>query len=169
MKNQKNMQNNITTELMENNKIGLGDLLNEILIKMQYEIKDLALMESLNDIKLERTQGLKLIYPKQEIVYSIPKVNAQELLEKVNEREKLFAKFWDMYNRKVGTKDCKSKFLKLTDKEVEEIFTTLPHYLKATPDVKFRKHPITYLNQRTWEDEEYLPRKIEVKLNPFRF
>ena len=154
---------------MENNKIGLGDLLNEVLSKMQYEIKDLALMESLNDTKLERTQGLKLIYPKQEVVYSIPKVNAQELLEKVNLREKEFDKFWDLYNKKTGTKDAKTKFLKLTDKEVEAIFKTLPFYLKSTPDIKFRKHPTTYLNQRTWEDEEYLPKVIKTKENPFKF
>jgi hypothetical protein len=154
---------------MENNKIGLGDLLNEILGKLQFEIKDLALMESLNDTKLERTEGLKLIYPKQEVVYSIPKVSAQEILEKVNQREEDFKKFWEMYNKKAGTKDARTKFLKLSDKEVEQIFKTLPYYLKSTPDIKFRKHPITYLNQRTWEDEEYMPRKIEVKVNPFRF
>lgn len=154
---------------MENNKIGLGDLLNEILGKLQFEIKDLALMESLNDTKLERTEGLKLIYPKQEIVYSIPKVSAQEILEKVNQREEDFKKFWEMYNKKAGTKDARTKFLKLSDKEVEQIFKTLPYYLKSTPDLKFRKLPTSYLNQRTWEDEEYLPRKIEVKVNPFRF
>jgi hypothetical protein len=154
---------------MENNKIGLGDLLNEILGKLQFEIKDLALMESLNDTKLERTEGLKLIYPKQEIVYSIPKVSAQDILEKVNQREEDFKKFWEMYNKKAGTKDARTKFLKLSDKEVEEIFKTLPYYLKSTPDLKFRKLPTSYLNQRTWEDEEYLPRKIEVKVNPFRF
>jgi hypothetical protein len=154
---------------MENNKIGLGDLLNEILGKLQFEIKDLALMESLNDTKLERTEGLKLIYPKQEVVYSIPKVSAQEILEKVNQREEDFKKFWEMYNKKAGTKDAKTKFLKLSDKEVEQIFKTLPYYLKSTPDLKFRKLPTSYLNQRTWEDEEYLPRKIEVKVNPFRF
>ena len=154
---------------MENNKIGLGDLLNEILGKLQFEIKDLALMESLNDTKLERTEGLKLIYPKQEVVYSIPKVSAQEILEKVNQREEDFKKFWDMYNKKAGTKDAKTKFLKLSDKEVEQIFKTLPYYLKSTPDLKFRKLPTSYLNQRTWEDEEYMPRKIEVKVNPFRF
>ena len=154
---------------MENNKIGLGDLLNEILGKLQFEIKDLALMESLNDTKLERTEGLKLIYPKQEIVYSIPKVSAQEILEKVNQREEDFKKFWEMYNKKAGTKDARTKFLKLSDKEVEQIFKTLPYYLKSTPDLKFRKLPTSYLNQRTWEDEEYLPRKIEVKVNPFKF
>ncbi len=151
------------------NKIGLGDLLNEVLSKMQLEIKDLALMVSLNDTKLERTEGLKLIYPKQEVVYSIPKVNAQELLEKVNAKEELFNKFWEMYNKKVGTKDAKIKFLKLSDKDIEAIFKTLPHYIRSTPDVKFRKHPLTYINQRTWEDEEYIPRTIEVKVNPFRF
>jgi hypothetical protein len=154
---------------MENNKIGLGDLLNEILGKLQFEIKDLALMESLNDTKLERTEGLKLIYPKQEVVYSIPKVSAQDILKKVNQREEEFKKFWEMYNKKAGTKDARTKFLKLSDKEVEQIFKTLPYYLKSTPDLKFRKLPTSYLNQRTWEDEEYMPRKIEVKVNPFRF
>ena len=78
---------------MENYKIGLGDLLNEILGKLQFEIKDLTLIESLNDTKLERTEGLKLIYPKQEVVYSIPKVSAQEILEKVELKEELFIKF----------------------------------------------------------------------------
>jgi hypothetical protein len=46
---------------------------------------------------------------------------------------------------------------------------TLPHDIKYTPDVKFRKDPITYLNQRTWEDEIYLPRIIQTKENPFKF
>ena len=109
---------------MENNKIGLGDLLNEILGKLQFEIKDLALMESLNDTKLERTEGLKLIYPKQEVVYSIPKVSAQDILEKVELKEELFTKFWDMYNKKTGTKDAKIKFLKLSDKDIDNIFKT---------------------------------------------
>jgi hypothetical protein len=126
-------------------------------------------MESLNDTKLERTEGLKLIYPKQEVVYSIPKVSAQDILKKVNQREEEFKKFWEMYNKKAGTKDARTKFLKLSDKEVEQIFKTLPYYLKSTPDLKFRKLPTSYLNQRTWEDEEYMPRKIEVKVNPFRF
>jgi hypothetical protein len=46
-------------------------------------------------------------------------------------------------------------------KEIDKIFETLPFYLKSTPDIKFRKNPTTYLNQRTWEDEGYMPRKIE--------
>jgi len=154
---------------MENNKIGLGSLLNEILGKLQFEIKDIDLLDSLNDFKLERTEGLKLIYPKQEIVYNIPKVSAQDILNKVNEREEEFKKFWDMYNKKAGTKDAKTKFLKLSDKEVSEIFRTLPYYLKSTPDLKYRKLPLSYINQRVWEDEEYMPRKIEVKVNPYRF
>lgn len=155
---------------MENNKIGLGSFLNEMLSKLQLEIKDLALLESLDNTVLNRTDGLKLLYPKDvKVEYDIPKVNAQEILEKVNKKEELFEKFWNIYNKKTGGKDAKAKFLKLTDKEIDQILNTLPHYVKSTPDVKFRKHPLTYLNQRTWEDEEYLPRKVEAKVNPFRF
>jgi hypothetical protein len=29
----------------------------------------------------------------------------------------------------------------------------VPKYVKDTPDIKFRKNPSTYLNQKTWLDE----------------
>ena len=35
----------------------------------------------------------------------------------------------------------------------EKIFETLPAYIRSTPDVQFRKDPLTYLNGKCWEDE----------------
>lgn len=64
-----------------------------------------------------------------------------------------FSEFWNLYNKKTGRKDCEKKWNKLKDSEREEIIKTLPTYIKSTPDIQFRKNPITYLNQRTWEDE----------------
>jgi hypothetical protein len=64
-----------------------------------------------------------------------------------------FSEFWNLYNKKTGRKDCEKKWNKLKDSEREEIIKTLPTYVKSTPDIQFRKNPITYLNQRTWEDE----------------
>lgn len=64
-----------------------------------------------------------------------------------------FEKFWNLYDKKVGTSDCKKKFEKLSKLEKEKIFETLPLYIKSTPEKKFRKNPKTYLNGSHWEDE----------------
>lgn len=75
-----------------------------------------------------------------------------------------------MYDKKTGASKCKPRFMKLTLKEINHIFETLPYYIKFTPDVKFRKDPFTYLNQRTWEDEIYLPKVNQVRTtNVFKF
>lgn len=67
-----------------------------------------------------------------------------------------FNKFWDLYDKKVGKKDCLKKWNKLNDTDKEKIFETLPEYIKATPDKKYRKNPLTYLNGECWEDEEII-------------
>lgn len=64
-----------------------------------------------------------------------------------------FDQFWDLYDRKIDKARCLKIWKKLTDQDREEIFKTLPAYLKANPDLKFRKHPKTYLSGRNWEDE----------------
>jgi len=64
-----------------------------------------------------------------------------------------FQKFWDRYDKKTDSHKCKLKWKKLSAKEKEMIFKTLPLYISSTPDKTFRKNPLTYLNSRTWEDE----------------
>lgn len=153
---------------MKTKQLGLGDFLQDLLGKFHYAIKDQELMDSLNETKLSATEGLELIYhiDKKIQLPQIPQVNAQEILKEVNLKEELFNKFWDSYNKKVGTKDAKAKFLKLSMEDIKKIFNTLPYYLKSTPDVKFRKHPVTYLNQRTWEDEGYIQQAQQVINRP---
>jgi hypothetical protein len=41
----------------------------------------------------------------------------------------------------------------LKPEEREAIRYTLPAYLTATPDKAYRKHPATYLNNKSWLDE----------------
>lgn len=81
------------------------------------------------------------------------KEKEEEKLKKKKEKELLFDKFWEMYGKKDGKKYCVSKFIKLSDEQIETIFKTLPNYIKSTPDVKFRKNPLTYLNGEHWNDE----------------
>ena len=63
-----------------------------------------------------------------------------------------FIEFWDLYAKKKDTAKCKSKFEKLSNTDVDKIFEVLPLYIESTPDVKFRKHPSTWLNNKCWLD-----------------
>jgi len=157
---------------MRNKMLGLGDFFQEVLSNMNLVIRDEELLASLNQTKLTATPGLQILYTKTKELepLGIPMVNSQDILEDVEKKEAKFLEFWNKYNKKTGQIKAKPRFLKLTWKEIDAIFATLPHYLKATPDVKFRKDPFTYLNQRTWEDEMYLPKAQEAKKNiVFRF
>ena len=64
-----------------------------------------------------------------------------------------FLEFWELYNKSRNKKGTYKKWQKLTDLEKKEIMLTLPEYIEATPDKKFRKDPSTYINQKSWKDE----------------
>ncbi len=69
------------------------------------------------------------------------------------EKERLFEIFWKIYDKPVSKKPAKDKFLKLKIEECLKCVETVPLYVKATPDKKFRKHVSTWLNQECWNDE----------------
>jgi hypothetical protein len=73
--------------------------------------------------------------------------------EKEKEEDVDFLVFWDMYGKKADKAICMNKWEKLSLKEKKQILLHVPKYVKATPDIKFRKNPSTYLNQKTWLDE----------------
>jgi len=81
-----------------------------------------------------------------------PKISKDKIKEvKVSEEE--FDRFWNLYAKKVGREKALDKFGKLKEEERLKIFETLPAYIEATPDLKFRKDPSTYLNNKSWNDE----------------
>jgi hypothetical protein len=57
-----------------------------------------------------------------------------------------------MYGKSSDKKKCKDKFILLSDSEIDLIFETLPIYLLKTPDVQYRKNPLTYINGKCWND-----------------
>ena len=64
-----------------------------------------------------------------------------------------FSVFWDMYDKKIGKDKCSSKWDKLTRQEKEDAIRYIPDYKDAQPDKQFRQHPLTYLNNKKWNDE----------------
>ncbi len=89
-------------------------------------------------------------------------INSEESTQKEKKEKKEinkesddeFDRFWNLYDYKKGDKTkVKKKFLSLSMADREKIFETLPLYVESTPDKQYRKHPQTYLNNRSWEDE----------------
>lgn len=64
-----------------------------------------------------------------------------------------FLDWWKIYDLQVNRKDCLRKWLKLTDEEKKACMAYTPAYVEATPEKHFRKRPLTFLNQKSWNDE----------------
>lgn len=75
-----------------------------------------------------------------------------------------FSVFWDLYNKKVGDKSkVQKKWNNLKDIDRTKIMDTLPAFLKLIPDKQFQPFPMTYLNNRRWEDDLTMPKTSEEK------
>ena len=71
---------------------------------------------------------------------------------------KTFNEFWILYNKKIDKKKVEAKWSKLKESDKKMILLKLPAYIKATPDIKYRKNALTYLNGESWNDEiEFKP------------
>ncbi len=65
-----------------------------------------------------------------------------------------FDDFWNAYDyKKGGVTKPKAKWDSLSDTDKELIMAHIPDYVVSTPIKKFRKHPMTYLNNEGWLDE----------------
>ena len=75
-------------------------------------------------------------------------------LNKSNDRlEQDFDTWWNLYDKKIGKAKTLQKWQRLTDEERNKCLEVVKDYVKATPDEKYRKHPLTYLNGSHWEDQ----------------
>lgn len=74
-------------------------------------------------------------------------------LEKEEYINNSFAQFWESYDKKVGRDKAFKKWRTLSNEERTDILEYVPGYVATTPDKKFRKDPVTFLNNRSWEDE----------------
>ncbi len=72
----------------------------------------------------------------------------------INEYNIEFDIFWNLYDKKVGKKEkVKSKWDKLTKEIQQKIIDYIPKYIESQPDKQYRKHPETFLNNESWNDE----------------
>jgi len=72
----------------------------------------------------------------------------------------MFNQFWDLYDKKVNSGKVKKKFFTLINKEIvdfQNLMIAVNSYVISKPDKQFRKDPMTYLNNESWNDEIILP------------
>ncbi len=64
-----------------------------------------------------------------------------------------FENVWALYGKKGNKKTSKSRWNKLPLKSKRRAIIHIPEYVKATPDIQYRKNLETYINQEVWNDE----------------
>jgi hypothetical protein len=105
-------------------------------------------------IRIEKVDGAKFII---RVLRHQPKVETGKVVAKNNTQTDetcfSFNEFWAMYDRKVERRKCEMRYAKISEKDRAKIKSVLPAYIAATPDLKFRKYPATWLNNRGWEDD----------------
>lgn len=96
-------------------------------------------------------------------IVCIDKPNNNITIEQINNIYS-FDEFWKTYNKSTDKKKCSDKFYKLSVEDLEGIKLNLPKYILSTPDVQYRKNPLTWLNGKCWNDEVSTPQQ-EQNLN----
>lgn len=64
-----------------------------------------------------------------------------------------FEEWWEAYGKKRGRKKAEAKWNRLSLKDRQACMDATPAYVASTPDITFRKDPLTYLNGECWNDE----------------
>lgn len=79
-----------------------------------------------------------------------------------------FELFWNSYGKKVSKPKCEKAWSKLDQSTRELVLSKLGNYIKSTPDVTYRKNPLTYLNNRSWEDDIIFKTGFKINANPYK-
>lgn len=69
------------------------------------------------------------------------------------ETDMRFELFWQKFDKKVERKKCEQKWMKLSDEDRDKAIDAVDRYVEATPEKRYRKNPITWLNGECWNDE----------------
>jgi len=123
-----------------------------------YKEKDIELLKKadLTDL-LAESDAENLKHMLKQMLNHLNKLYINEdviVNEDVNEDKKAwFEIFWGKYAKKQDSKKCLDKWMKLTDQEMNAALDKVDAYVLSTPDVQFRKNPLTWLNGKCWNDE----------------
>lgn len=73
--------------------------------------------------------------------------------EEDNNMEIVFNVFWNTYGKKVDRVKCLKAYKKIPKGQRAFVQERARLYVQSTPDLKYRKNPLTWLNGKCWNDE----------------
>jgi len=94
-------------------------------------------------------------------------ITKQENKETKKQKNNLFDTFWNLYKKKVDRKKSLAKWMKLDIETMEKIISIVPKYVEKHNEEKFRKNPVTFLNNESWNDE--ITENNETSNSPMKF
>lgn len=104
--------------------------------------------------KANVTQKTQAFISKPKKADSVNDNDSVNVNDNVNEINIAFDVFWNLYDKKVGSRErLTKKWNALKDEERKSIIAYIPKYKISQPEKKFRKNPETFLNQKSWNDE----------------
>jgi len=144
-------------------RLSLGSVSVDVLKKLSRDSEGNYFNERMEEEIQKRAQfietrinnGMKGGRPKKPLAKPNAKPK-QKLIENENENRINieFEDFWNLYAKKIGSKDnCEKKWNNLKDIERQKIIDILPEYLKQFTELQYQPYPETFLNQRRWENE----------------
>lgn len=80
-------------------------------------------------------------------------INENKTINKIKILDSQFENWWIWYDYKISKDKAKKAWDKLNDEEKNIALEKVAEYIESTPDKSFRKHPTTYLNQKSFNDE----------------
>lgn len=126
---------------------------NDVLLALR-EVKDVLLQKALKDKEKSesRKKAINTRWKRKR-----QEAKARETYDNVQYAEVMeqfpFETFWNTYNKMRNRGECEIMWQRLSDADKANIMQHVTKYIASTPNKKYRKDPITYLKNRSWEDE----------------
>jgi len=132
--------------------------------KNQYSSNIVAIVKNAKAHTIAHTKALDKAMQKQlqKQSNSIVSIDKQETIEQETNNnidiveidyEFYFKEFWNIYDKKLDRSKCFGKWKKINTDLYDLIIDKAQEYVNSTPDIKYRKNPLTWLNGNCWEDE----------------
>jgi hypothetical protein len=133
---------------LEINIIHVGKVVEKRIIK----IKEMPQITNINTYTHKSLGGVTE-NQKDNIKLNKDTPNKKALAELKEKKEDLFNQFWINYDFKKSRALCYSRFMVLSLEICETCVTAAKKYSDSVTDVKYKKHPGTWLNQQCWDDD----------------
>lgn len=112
--------------------------------------------------KIKQNESKSKAKNKQKISKVEANVNVNDNVNDLSNDKNSFDVFWNIYDKKSDRAKCLKAWLNIHPHKHGLIYEQARKYVQSTPDSKYRKNPLTWLNGQCWEDEIKTETKTEI-------